>query len=201
MVSQIVDTISFRVVWWFKHFGKGSSDSITSLLLNISERCIDPILVKEVKNDIWTTPKGGVLKFNVDGSARGSPGSAGIGGVLRDHNGKMFGSYSRHIRISDANSAEITTIHQACVLCASTLAVVGKEIQVVSDSKVVVSWVNSVGFESLQHINLIYEIRTILHFLGRTKVVFNLRSTNSFANSLVGGLSSECGKSGFGRLP
>ena len=44
-----------------------------------------PIKVKTVKKaTIWKCPPLDSLKFNVDGSAKGKLGPAGIGGVLRD---------------------------------------------------------------------------------------------------------------------
>lgn len=36
---------------------------------------------------IWNPPDDQTLKWNVDGSSKGKPGPAGIGGVLRDHLG------------------------------------------------------------------------------------------------------------------
>ncbi|KAK3199971.1 hypothetical protein Dsin_023386 [Dipteronia sinensis] len=79
-----VDMVKFGVAWWFKNNGKGSSDPITLILLDIAARCADPSEVKVPKIGDWIPPPSDVLKFNVDGSARGSPGHAGIGGVLRD---------------------------------------------------------------------------------------------------------------------
>ena len=125
------------------------------------------------------------LKLNVDGSAKGNPGHAGIGGVLRDSKGKVLGSFSRYIGVNDANSAESMAIHQACVLCADSPSLIGKQILICSDSKVAVNWVNGSGFGSLKHLNLIYDIRSILSFLGNTTIIFNPRSTNSFADFLA----------------
>ncbi|XVF56550.1 hypothetical protein PTKIN_Ptkin06aG0130000 [Pterospermum kingtungense] len=39
------------------------------------------------KVQCWIPPPKGVVKFNVDGSAFGKPGPAGIGGVMRNHEG------------------------------------------------------------------------------------------------------------------
>jgi len=39
---------------------------------------------------VWQKPKSGCLKWNVDGSALGKPGTAGVGGVLRDHLGRFI---------------------------------------------------------------------------------------------------------------
>ena len=45
------------------------------------ERCVDRSTVKVVKPCVWSPPLNDNLFFNVDGSARGCPGMAGIGGV------------------------------------------------------------------------------------------------------------------------
>ncbi|KAK2652974.1 hypothetical protein Ddye_012830 [Dipteronia dyeriana] len=59
------------------------------------------------------------------------------------------------------------------------------------DSMMAVSWVNDTGFGSLKHVNLIYEIRSLLNFLGKIVVNFNSRASNGVAGLLA--------KKGFGR--
>ncbi|KAK0574763.1 hypothetical protein LWI29_028697 [Acer saccharum] len=184
-IVQAVDMIKFRVAWWFKHHGEGSSDPITVILQDIAGRCFDKIKKKAASTADWSPPSLGAFKFNVDGSARGNPGSAGIGGVLRDFRGKVIGSFSKFVGIADAITAEIFAIHQACVLCANSSALMGKQITIISDSKGAVSWVNSSSFGSLKHVNVIYDIRNFLRSLGRTVVIFNPRSSNCFADSLA----------------
>ncbi|KAK1567980.1 hypothetical protein Q3G72_018942 [Acer saccharum] len=66
-----------------------------------------------------------------------------------------------------------------------SLTLVGKEIIIISDSMVAVSWVNGSEFGSLNHVNLIYDIRSLLHFLGGTVVGYNSRSSNNFADCLA----------------
>ena len=44
----------------------------------------------------WTPPPCGVLKINTDGSSRGNPGSAGIGGVARCSSGNVKFFFSIH---------------------------------------------------------------------------------------------------------
>ncbi|KAK3227199.1 hypothetical protein Dsin_007061 [Dipteronia sinensis] len=83
-MDQAIDLVKFRVVWWFKHFGKGSKDTVTALLLNIKELCVENKIVKSIKMQNWVPTMANCLKFNVHGSARGKPGVAGIGGILRD---------------------------------------------------------------------------------------------------------------------
>ena len=87
----------------------------------------------------WIPPPIDSLIFNVDGSARGSPGQAGIGGVLRDHRRKVLCLFSTNVGIQDAITAKVLAIARACELCASRPELGAKNIVVVSDSKVAVS--------------------------------------------------------------
>ncbi|KAK2651543.1 hypothetical protein Ddye_011399 [Dipteronia dyeriana] len=48
-----------------------------------------------------------------------------------------------------------------------------------------VSWVNSSNFGSLDHVNTIYGIRSLLNSVKGLKVIFDSRIYNSFANSLA----------------
>ena len=68
-----------------------------------------------------------------------------------------------------------------------------RDITVVSDSKVAVSWVNSKEFGNVEHVNSIYDIRTILKERGGLQVVFESRIFNSFADSLAKMGSNEGG--------
>ncbi|KAK3218627.1 hypothetical protein Dsin_012597 [Dipteronia sinensis] len=93
--EEIVDHLLLHCAWtkslwiagWFKHIGKGSGEDITSMILNLSERCVDPKPMKKLKAEVWQPLAPGSLKFNVDGSAQGSLGHARMGGVLRNHCG------------------------------------------------------------------------------------------------------------------
>ena len=87
-ITKSVDTVQFRLVWGFKHMGTGLSEDITTIMLNLSDRCMDPKPLKLMKAEVWQPLSPVSLKFNVDGSAKGSPGQAGMGGVLRNNNAK-----------------------------------------------------------------------------------------------------------------
>ncbi|KAK3231836.1 hypothetical protein Dsin_003717 [Dipteronia sinensis] len=185
VVSQAEDMVKFRGFWWFKHFGRGSKLSISIMLLNIKESCLDVNRVKSVKSSEWLPPTGEGLKFNVDGSLRDNPGKAGIEGVLRDSGGKVWGLFSAFVGILDSMSAEILAIQRAAFMCVHSEVLVGKEVDIVSDSKAAVAWVNSEGFCNLRHVDVIYDIRNSLNFLGNTRVIFNSRASNSYANMLA----------------
>ncbi|KAK3206435.1 hypothetical protein Dsin_020481 [Dipteronia sinensis] len=116
-LDQAADMVKFRVVWWYKHFGTNVSDSISVLMLNVKELCVETKRVKKSLIKDWIPPLMGTFKFNVDGSARGSPGMAGIGGVLRDSKGKVVCLFSLGVGIMDSNSAEILAIKKAVELC------------------------------------------------------------------------------------
>ncbi|KAK3224902.1 hypothetical protein Dsin_004764 [Dipteronia sinensis] len=53
--------------------------------------CTVSKMLKKQIMEVWTPPNDEALRFNVDGSARGSPGNAGVGGVLKDKSGKVLG--------------------------------------------------------------------------------------------------------------
>ena len=84
-------------------------------------------------------PPIGSLKFNVDGFSKGNPRAAGIGGVLRDSEGRVLGAFSSTVGFKDSISVEVHAIHKAMELCIKTPALYGKEITFSSDSMTVVS--------------------------------------------------------------
>lgn len=78
----------------------------------------------------WQQPQGDVLKWNVDGTAKGKPGRAGIGGILRNSMGAPICTFSAHIGIRDSNEAEFIAI----VFAQETL-LMGQNMIEESDSK------------------------------------------------------------------
>ncbi|KAK3170499.1 hypothetical protein Dsin_032530 [Dipteronia sinensis] len=116
-IEQATDLIKFQVAWWFKHHGKCSMLPITTMLLNLPESCSEAKVQRKANIGKWIPPIEGAFKFNVDGSSRGNPGSAGIGGVLRDSSGKILGSFSLNVGYQDEITAELLAIHKAVNLC------------------------------------------------------------------------------------
>ncbi|KAK0608412.1 hypothetical protein LWI29_030312 [Acer saccharum] len=183
--SLALDSIKFRVVWWFKNFGFGSNEDITILLLDVGGRCVDKKPVKIVKPCSWSPPVDNDLFFNVDGSARGNPGKAGIGGVLRDASGKTLCLFSDSIGIADSILAEIIAIHRAVMLISSNQLYSHRRITILSDSKSVVSWINGVGFGNLSHVKLVYDIRQSILHRKSISIAFTPRGSNALADSLA----------------
>ncbi|KAK3205181.1 hypothetical protein Dsin_019227 [Dipteronia sinensis] len=87
------------------------------MLLNMKESCLEVKRVKPVKSAEWLPPAGEALKFNVDGSAMGNPGIAGIGGVLRDKSGKVWGLFFAFVGRLDSMAAEILAIQRVVSMC------------------------------------------------------------------------------------
>lgn len=52
------------------------------------EGCMSAVIRHPKEIVTWTAPHD-IMKFNVDGSARGKPGPLGLGVVLRDHSGEI----------------------------------------------------------------------------------------------------------------
>ena len=65
----------------------------------------------------WTPPTCGVLKINTDGSSRGNPGPAGIGGVVRCSSGDVKFFFLVHKGAYTNNLMEAQTILYAVEQC------------------------------------------------------------------------------------
>ncbi|KAK2644055.1 hypothetical protein Ddye_019250, partial [Dipteronia dyeriana] len=101
----------FRIVRWYKQFRKNVSDSIYPLMLNVKDLYVESKRVKKFVIKYWILPLMDIYKFNIDGSARGNPGTM------------------------DLNSAEILTIKKVGELCQSNPSLRGRVISIVSDLK------------------------------------------------------------------
>ena len=71
-------------------------------------------------NICWYPPPIGILKFNVDGATWGKSGLAGVGGVLRNHEGRAVYMFSKYVGIKNSNEAKVMSIMEALrILCNS----------------------------------------------------------------------------------
>ncbi|KAI9159840.1 hypothetical protein LWI28_002410 [Acer negundo] len=71
---------------------------------------------------------------------KGSLGLASIGGVLRDHMGKILCVLSSHVGIQDVILAELLAILRACELFGLRPNLANRPLTVISDSKTADSW-------------------------------------------------------------
>lgn len=60
----------------------------------------------------WQCPPEGSLKLNFDGASRGNPGTAGIGGALRNQAGEIIHIFCRALGESTNNEAEFAALEQ-----------------------------------------------------------------------------------------
>ncbi|XVF58965.1 hypothetical protein PTKIN_Ptkin07bG0108800 [Pterospermum kingtungense] len=86
-----------------------------------------------------------VEEFNVDGSAMGKPGPAGIEGLLRDHEGNVILRFMKSIGHADSNLAELLAIKEVFLIFASSRWANSHVLIVESDSQSAVKWVNYLG--------------------------------------------------------
>ncbi|OMO63114.1 hypothetical protein COLO4_32709 [Corchorus olitorius] len=89
---------------------------IDSLIREPQLASVPVVLKKRNHFGSWSKPPPGSLKFNVDGSAFGKHGPAGIGGVLRDEEGNTLVVFSKSIGVADSNFAEVMAIREAFII-------------------------------------------------------------------------------------
>ncbi|KAK2653758.1 hypothetical protein Ddye_013614 [Dipteronia dyeriana] len=159
------------------------------------ESCVNSKPVKFSKGEVWFPPTSSSLKFNVDGSSRGNPGDARIGGVLRDHTGKVLDLFSEFVGTLDSITTEILAHHKVVSLCSNSPFFYGQEVDFISGSRVVVTWINAEGIGNLNHVHLIFDIRNCLDYLRNARVNYNPRTSNSFTGSLAKKCSAQAGDS------
>ncbi|KAK2662888.1 hypothetical protein Ddye_001462 [Dipteronia dyeriana] len=135
---------------------------------------------KSVQNS-WLPLVGYDLVFKVDSSMRGSSGSTSIGDVLRNVNGKFLCLFSLNVDTDRPVVAEILVIHKTCILISSCPFLAYRNISIMSDSNVAVSWINGM----LSHVNLLYDIRQILLSRHSLAVTFTSRGANSLTDCLA----------------
>lgn len=74
------------------------------------------LIKNNVTNIGWKPPPPSFFKLNTDGSARGNPGMASVGGLLRDPRGAWVGSFSRAICFTNSMAAELWGLRDGLVL-------------------------------------------------------------------------------------
>ena len=188
----IIDTIKVRIASWFKAKWPDCPNSILDFLRfpNVIQT---PMKVKVRKKATpWICPPLDSLKFNVDGSARGKPGPAGIGGVLRDCKMRVKAVFSKTIGVADSNLAELLAVQEALKIFASTRWASTHKLIVESDSSNVVKWVLNPHDTPWSLKRIMAHIENFKKQLVGWEIVFIPRDGNVMADALA--------KSGVSRL-
>ena len=136
---QITDTIKFRLAIWLKAKWPDCPNTISDI---VSLPCAIQVSfkVKIVTNaTIWKCPPLDSLKFNVDGSARGKPGPAGIGGLLKDCKSATKVIFSKSIGVADSNVAELLAVQEVLKLFVASRWASTHRLTIESDSSNVVN--------------------------------------------------------------
>ncbi|OMO79278.1 hypothetical protein CCACVL1_13790 [Corchorus capsularis] len=89
-VIEFWKMLFFAIICLFGCIETRCPKNISSLLGDSGVRCKRAF-------STWVKPPPGYLKFNVDASVRGKPGPGGIGGILRDHEGKYIVEFSKSV--------------------------------------------------------------------------------------------------------
>jgi ribonuclease HI len=114
----------------------------------------------------WNLPPFGWIKGNFDGAAKGNPGNAGCGGVLRDHMGNVIDAIAIPIGHSNSHIAEATaalyTMRIAVELGCPNLWLEGDSLNIVNilNNKCSTSWSIEVTIKEMK--NLIQNFEKIV---------------------------------------
>ncbi|OMO62830.1 reverse transcriptase [Corchorus capsularis] len=140
---QLFDLIKLRLSWWVKAAWPDSNLSFENLF-----RFPDVAVVKHNKAKVprcltWERPTSGFLKFNVDGASKGKPGPAGIGGILRDENGRVCMEFSKSTGIMELNEDKVCAIREGLLVFCASRWVESHGLIVESDSSIAVKWVEN----------------------------------------------------------
>ena len=127
-------------------------------------------------------PPAGVLESNFDGSLVRSLRKGGIGGVIRDWNGKMVRSFSGPIDSLDANETELFAI---LVGCRELLQMAGYGAILEGDSFSVIKWCSGSSSYPWRLADWVEEVQDISKRLGATFNHIILRGANAVADSLA----------------
>lgn len=123
------------------------------------------------------------VTLHADGGARGNPGPAGIGVVLRDERGEVLGEIARGIGIATNNVAEYTALIEGLKLAADLGAT---HVDVHMDSELVVAQVKGdwkIKSDSLRP--LAVEARRLLERFEGFELVHVPRAHNADADRLA----------------
>nr|GEV54576.1 reverse transcriptase [Tanacetum cinerariifolium] len=133
----------------------------------------------------WCAPTHGALKFNVDGSAMGKPGLAGIGGLLQNTDGVVLAIFSISVGILDSNVAEVMAIKKAFSIIKEKEESRSVNITIESDSLNAVSWVNHPDERPWRLLHHFYEIDAFLSVTSNRLVTHIKRERNNDADKLA----------------
>ncbi|KAL6536656.1 hypothetical protein OROMI_026237 [Orobanche minor] len=129
----------------------------------------------------WSKPQPGWWKLNTDGAARGNPGDAAAGGIIRDHVGKPLIMFSEFLGVRTNNLAELYAIWRGLEFCIDNHF---NKVWVEVDSKIALSLIEHSTTSHWQLQSIISKIRD---FRGSIEIHFShiFREGNAVADWLA----------------
>jgi ribonuclease HI len=107
---ELAYLIKIRVGFWLKGWCPECPFSPVDLSRSLEAVCNWNKKQTVSKSLEWKRPPQNVWKWNVDGSSRGKPGAASIGGVLRNDCGEIAAKFAVSIGVKDSDEAEFLAI-------------------------------------------------------------------------------------------
>ena len=169
-IKAVKESDDFSEALWWNNPGEGGTAKSSKGLRTITD---------------WKPPLAGALKFNVDGFARGKPGPAGCGGVLRDADGKVLALFSCPVESCDANVAELWGIWWAFDIFLNSNRFEGKELMIESDSAVALAWCSKKDARPWKLWKILNAIDCMSDKCKEVKWVKIFREANGMANCLA----------------
>ncbi|OMO71257.1 reverse transcriptase [Corchorus capsularis] len=181
-VSQIQAIVDCRIAFWCKAKWPNSAVTIDDYLRGLECVQVPDIGVKRRLHLDWLSPVEGQLKINVDGAARGQPGEARIGGVLRDESSSIKMIFSKPIGLAGSNLAEVLDIKEAFLIFVASRWAKDKVLVVESDS---INAENDPSTVSWRFRQIIFQIEGFKKIISKWEVNHVLREANGIADGLA----------------
>ncbi|XVF82519.1 hypothetical protein PTKIN_Ptkin16aG0055800 [Pterospermum kingtungense] len=183
--DDLIQIMLLRVAMWTKAKWPFIVECVYEIIRNPQLITVKTPSVKGPRSALWATPSQGCMKFIVDGAAKGKPGPAGIGGVLRDDKGMVKLVFSKPVGVMDSNLAELLAAREAFIIYSDSQWAQSYKLLIESDSLNVVKWIKDPSSSP-------WRFRTIISFIENLKLKICdwsidhvLREANSLADGLA----------------
>ena len=124
------------------------------------------------------------LIINTDGGARGNPGPAGIGFVIKDPNNKILVEKGQYIGEKTNNEAEYLALIEGLKEVSKMNTI--EEVKVIADSELMIKQLNGEYKVKQEHLKILFnEIKKLEQSIGKIVYTHVKREFNKEADKLV----------------
>uniref|UniRef100_A0A5K0W0Y7 RNase H type-1 domain-containing protein n=1 Tax=Nymphaea colorata TaxID=210225 RepID=A0A5K0W0Y7_9MAGN len=147
----------------------------------------------------WEKPSGNFVKLNYDGAVKDNPAKAGIGGIIRDHEGKVLLCFAEPIPFTTSIMAEMLAAKRGVGLaCENDLSQLWME----GDAKTIVDIITGKRTRNLQLEKHVIDMKCQFALLENCKCTHIYREGNRIADKLAKmGLRMKTGQVWHGNPP